>query len=119
MVGLSYRCIDKQRMTIFDIDERINDPWAGLRKTDAYIDYVLEEVQRLYDSGELEEVSGEVFMGYVFGILSERKPSTGFLFDGREFTYLYYRDRIVVWCEEWENAKRFDCKDGKITYDCR
>lgn len=104
-------------MAIFNIDEMINDPWAGLRNTDAYLNYVLEEVQRLYDGGELEEVSGEVFMGYVFGEISDCKPSTSFLFDGREFTYLYYKDKIAVCCEGsmgWEKAKWFECKDGKI-----
>lgn len=103
-------------MTIFDIDEMINDPWAGLRNTDAYLNYVLEEVQRLLDDGGLEEVSGEVFMECVFGEPVEQ-PSTSFLFDGREFTYLYYRDKIVVCCEGemgWERAKWFECKDGKI-----
>lgn len=100
-------------MTIFDIDEMINDPWAGLRNTDAYIDYVLEEVQRLLDDGELEEVSGEVFMEFVFGDNPDYETPT-FIFDGREFTYLYCRDKISVCCEEWDRAKWFECKDGKI-----
>lgn len=101
-------------MTIFDIDERINDPWAGLRNTDAYKDYVLEEVQRLLDSGELIELTDKGYDNYLDG---KEYTYSVFIFDGREFTYLYYRDKIVVCCEGvmgWEKAKWFECKDGKI-----
>lgn len=93
-------------MAIFDIDEMINDPWGGLRNTDAYINYVLEEVHRLFEGGELEEVSYEVFVEYMFGEQPDCEPSA-FIFDGREFNYLYYKDKIAVCCEEWEKAKWF------------
>lgn len=101
-------------MGIFDIDEMINDPWAGLRNTDAYIDYVLVELQRLYDGGALEEVSEGMFAKYIFGESSDCNPLHCFLFDGREFTYLYYGGQLVVWCDDWERSKWFECKDGKI-----
>ena len=105
--------VKQLHMAIFDIDEMINDPWAGLRNTDAYIDYVLVELQRLYDAGELEESSEEVFAGCIYEEC-DCEPSTSFLFDGREFTYLYYKDLIAIRCVEWEWAKWFECKDGKI-----
>lgn len=101
-------------MTIFDIDEMINDPWAGLRNTDAYINYVLEEAQRLLDNGELGEVSEEMFAKCIFGESSDGIHLPCFLFDGREFTYLYYGGKLVVWCDEWGRSKWFECKDGKI-----
>lgn len=100
-------------MAIFDIDENINDPWAGLRDTEAYVDYVLEEVQRLLDCGELKMSSQKVFIEYVFGTRSD-KPSTGFLFDGRVFTYLYYESNLSIRCDEWKCLKNFTIKEGKI-----
>lgn len=108
-----YRCIDKQHMTIFDIDERINDPWAGLRKTDAYIDYVLVELQRLYDGGELEEASEEVFAGCIYEEC-DCEPSTSFLFDGREFNYLYYRDKIAIRCDEWSGLSGLNVRMERL-----
>lgn len=101
-------------MAIFNIDEMINDPWAGLRNTDAYINYVMEEVQRLFDGGELEEISGNLFVMYMMGEISDPNPSTNFLFDGREFTYLYHLDKFVVRCDEWDEPKIFIVRDGKI-----
>ena len=68
-------------MAIFDIDEIINDPWAGLRDTEAYVDYVLEEAQRLLDCGELEEnpvrtctiYLGILHITWLFGLLVSSK----------------------------------------------
>lgn len=105
--------VKQLHMTIFDIDEMINDPWAGMRNTDAYINYVLKEAQKLLDSGELEEVSEEVFAGCIYDEC-DCEPTTSFLFDGREFTYLYYKDKIAIRCDEWGWPEWFGIKDGKI-----
>ena len=78
-------------MSVFDIDEIINDPWAGLRETDTYINNVLEEAQRLLDCGELEMSSREVYMDFVYGGIPHFRPTTSFFFDGRKFIYLYYK----------------------------
>ena len=101
-------------MAIFDIDEIINDPWAGLRNTDAYVDYVLEEAQRLLDSGELEETSNDLYIGYMMGDLYDPKSQTSFVFDGREFVYLYTPDSFVMRCEEWKNIEICFVSNGKI-----
>ena len=117
-------------MSIFDIDENINDPWAGLRDTEAYVDYVLEEAQRLYDGGELEETPQESDMLIIFSEIPEEifdyENTTYFIYDGRKFAYLYYRNTlamyfegkeqywIAVYCKEWEKAKWSVCVDGKI-----
>ena len=100
-------------MAIFDIDEIINDPWAGLRNTDAYVNYVLEEAQRLIDNGKLEEASEEVFAGCMFGEC-DCEPSTSFLFDGRKFVYLYYKSNFSICCDEWVNLMNFSIRKGKI-----
>ena len=96
-------------MSIFDIDEIINDPWFGLRNTDAYVNYVLEEVQRLYDSGELKEDTRD-FIDELYGLI----PPPNFIFDGRKFDYTYYKNIIVVYYEEWEIGKSFNIKNGKL-----
>lgn len=101
-------------MAIFDIDEMINDPWVGLRNTDAYVNYVLEEVQRLYDGGDLKDVPGNLFVRYLMGEISDPKPPTNFLFDGREFVYLYCCNKFVVRCDEWDEAKVFIIRGGKM-----
>ena len=101
-------------MSIFDIDKIINDPWAGLRDTEAYINYVLEEAQRLLDNGELEMSSREVYMDFVHGGIPHFRPTTSFFFDGREFTYLYYKSNLTIrCCDEW-GLKNFIIRKGKI-----
>ena len=101
-------------MAIFDIDEIINDPWAGLRETDTYINYVLEEAQRLLDNGELEMSSRDVYMDFVYEGIPNFKPTTSFLFDGRKFVYLYYKSNFSVCCDEWKYLKNFRIRKGKI-----
>ena len=101
-------------MAIFDIDEIINDPWAGLRETDAYMNNVLEEAQRLLDCGELEMSSRKVYMDFVFVGKSIFEPTTSFLFDEREFVYLYYKSELIIRCKDWENLKGFKIRKGKI-----
>ena len=96
-------------MSIFDIDEIINDPWFGLRNTDAYVNYVLEEVQRLYDGGELKEETRDFI-----DVLFDPTPQPNFIFDGRKFNYMYCGNVILVCCEEWETDKRFDIINGKL-----
>ena len=96
-------------MSIFDIDEIINDPWAGLRDTEAYAYYVLKEMQRLYDGGELEEDT----RGFI-DVLFDPTPQPNFIFDGRKFNYMYCGNVILVRCEEWEIDKRFDIINGKL-----
>lgn len=102
-------------MAIFDIDEIIDDPWAGLRDTKEYEDYVLEEAQRLIDCGELEMSPDNLYFDYMlFGDLSDPKPPNCFQFDGREFTYMYCPNRFVVFYKGWKEAKVFVVRDGKI-----
>ena len=102
-------------MSIFDIDEMINDQWAGLRDTEAYENYVLEEAQRLFDNGELEVTPDNLYLDYMlFGDLSDPKLPNCFQFDGREFTYLYCLNRFVVFCEGWKKTKVFYIRDGKM-----
>ena len=96
-------------MSIFDIDEIINDPWFGLRDTEAYAYYVLEEVQRLYDGGELEEDTRD-FIDELF----DPTPQPNFIFDGRKFNYMYCGNVILVSCEEWEIDKTFYIINGKL-----
>ena len=103
-------------MAIFDIDEIINDPWAGLRDTDTYIDMVLEEAQRLYDCGELKMSSRDVYMDFVFGGVPHFRPTTSFIFDGRKFVYLYYKSNFSVRCDEWKYLKNFRIRKGKIKW---
>ena len=92
-------------MAIFNIDEMINDPWAGLRNTDAYYKYVKEEVKRLFKGGEIEEAPVETFAEYMFGYPPDDSILPAFLFDGREFTYLYNAEfkLIFVRYEEWDS----------------
>ena len=102
-------------MAIFDIDETINDPWAGLRDTEAYVDYVLEEAQRLFDNGEIKVTPNNLYFDYMlFGDLSDLKLPNCFQFDGREFTYMYCFNRFVVFCKGWKEAKVFYIWNGKI-----
>lgn len=101
-------------MSIFDIDEIINDPWAGLRETDTYLNYVLEEAQRLLDCGDLKMSSQKVYMDFVMGGVSNFRPTTSFFFDGREFIYLYYKSNLTINCDEWENLKNFTIRKGKV-----
>ena len=102
-------------MSIFDIDEMINDPWAGLRNTNAYVDYVLKEAQRLFDNGELEVTPDNLYLHYMlFGDLSDPKLPNCFQFDGREFTYLYCLNRVVVFYEGWKKTKVFPIRDRKL-----
>ena len=96
-------------MSIFDIDEFINDPWFGMRNTEEYVYYVLEEMQRLYDGGELEEDTRD-FIDELF----DPTPQPNFIFDGRKFNYTYYKNVILVCCEEWETDKRVDIINGKL-----
>ena len=101
-------------MSIFDIDEIINDPWAGLRETSTYINNVLEEAQRLLDCGELEMSSREVYMDFVMGGHTHFHPSTSFFFDGRKFIYLYYKSNLTIRCEEWNYPYNFNIRKGKV-----
>lgn len=101
-------------MAIFDIDKIINDPWAGLRETNTYINYVLEEAQRLLDCGELKMSSREVYMDFVMGGIPNFRLTTSFFFDGRKFIYLYYKSNFSIRCDEWEHLKNFTIRKGKI-----
>ena len=101
-------------MAIFDIDEIINDPWAGLRETNTYINNVLEEAQRLLDCGELEMSSRDVYMDFILGGFTNFKPTTSFLFDGRKFVYLYYKSNLTIRCDEWDDLMNFRIRKGKI-----
>ena len=101
-------------MSIFDIDEIINDSWAGLRETSTYINYVLEEAQRLLDNGELEMSSREVYMDFVYGGIPNFRPTTSFFFDGRKFIYLYYKSNFSIRYEEWKYPYNFTIRKGKI-----
>lgn len=101
-------------MSVFDIDEIIDDPWMGLRNTDAYLNYVLEEVQRLLDGGKLE-INTRDFIDEIY----DPRPPHNFIFDGRKFVYDYWGSRIGVGCEEWggldlKNYKEFHIRNGEI-----
>lgn len=114
-------------MSIFDIDEMINDPWAGMRNTELYRKYVSNEVLRLFNNGELEDVSLETFLKYE----RENNPNTPtwFIFDESKFNYLYIKTdlgrhkvmggcRIDLYCEEWDADMSIVIKDGEIVRYC-
>ena len=110
-------------MSIFDIDEMINDFWAGMRNTEAYRKYISNEVLRLFNNGELKDVPIETYLKYK----RENNPNTPtwFIFDGRKFNYLYIKMdlgrcqvkggyRIVLYYEDWDADVMIIIKDGKI-----
>lgn len=128
MVGLLYICNNETNniMAIFDIDEMINDPWAGLRKTDAYHKYVLEEVKRLFKGGEIKEAPGDSFSSAMYGYPLDEYDIPTFLFDGREFSYLYKANfyntgvkMISIHYVEWDIPMlyNFDAKEAKWCYE--
>lgn len=88
-------------MSVLDVDKMINDPWEGLRDTETYLNYVMMEVQRLYESGELEVSSDEVWSKYQKRI-SCYDQLTSFEFDGRKFNYLYYKKELYLSCDDWD-----------------
>lgn len=99
-------------MAIFNIDEIINDPWAGLRDTDAYLNYVMEEVQRLLDCGELITTTLDNFFDMLEG---NPVPIYSFKFDGREFGYDYFDNSIIVKCDEIYFMESFNIINGKLS----
>lgn len=98
-------------MAIFNIDEMINDPWAGLRNTDAYHKYVLEEVKRLFKSGAIEEVPKNDFIGFMYGYQPDDYDIPTFIFDGREFEYMYGSTPGIT-----KGGKRIEVKMIDIRY---